>query len=86
MKLKYFILDQGETLDDARVFDLASFDKSWEELAVEQLADHYHFCHDGWEASWPITFEVYREDDSKIGSFIVERKAVPEFSARRVDG
>lgn len=47
--------------------------------------EDYHHAHDGWEASWPLTFAIY-DGDQLLGRFIVEREVVPQFSAASMGG
>lgn len=53
-------------------------------FAATEAAEDYHDGHDGWEAKWPRTFVLYREDGSEIGRAVVEREAVPSFTHEAV--
>jgi len=49
-----------------------------EDIAVE-AAEDYHSRHDGWESSWPIAFEIVDADGISLGTFNIDREAVPHF-------
>ena len=63
--------------DLADKFDLASLAK--------RAADDYHSNHDGWEASWPISFAITTsEDGDELARFEIERDVEPVFYVRRI--
>lgn len=76
---KYFIPEHGGTIVDA-----CPFTTSWRpaqgEHVAEEAAEHYHDT-GGWEATWPITFELWTAEGVSLGRFKVEREAVPSFHA-----
>lgn len=51
---------------------------------VEDAAEDYHQKHDGWEASWPITFIVQLMDGTDLGTYDVERESVLAFYSTRM--
>jgi hypothetical protein len=54
---------------------------------AELAADDFHSNHDGWEASWPITFGIAAtEDGPELARFEVDRDVEPVFSATAVAG
>lgn len=60
-------------------------DESDQVSLAEEAADDYHSNHDGWEASWPITFALAAtEDGPEVARFEIERETRPEFHACRV--
>ncbi len=61
-----------------------SVESSWDaedatEIAEDAGKEYYHE-HDGWEASWPLDFEIFSEGKS-LGVFTVTQEAEPTFSA-----
>lgn len=66
-------------------FDFESFLSPEDgDLLAKTAAEDFHNHHDGWESSWPITFEIFGSDGDLIGVYSVERQAVPEFTAYEV--
>jgi hypothetical protein len=55
------------------------FTKKW---IAESVADDYHTNHDGWDSPWPVTFEIEYADGAPVGTYEVNREAIPEFHAR----
>lgn len=51
-------------------------------------ADDYHSEHDGWEASWPIVFELFDAEDAAtpFARCEVDREYEPAFFATRLQG
>lgn len=47
---------------------------------AEDAAKNYHSEHDGWEASWPVTFSIFDEAGAHLGDVEVEREYDPVFS------
>ena len=85
----YFFIkpEHGETLDDKTAFRSAwdgtqDFHAAW--IAEDAAARYHDFC-DGWEASWPVVFELYDQEEWCLGRFSVERETVPEFHAARIN-
>ena len=54
-------------------------DEDLDYMAADAAKDYFENC-DGWEASWPIDFEIFIDGDSK-GTFTVELEHEPTFSA-----
>lgn len=53
---------------------------------AEECAENYHSEHDGWEATWPLTFAMHEtEDGPERARMNVEREAVPSFTATKVE-
>ena len=50
---------------------------------AEMAAEDYHSNHDGWEASWPLTFVITDMGGNRLGQCLVERETVPQFRASR---
>jgi len=77
-KFKYRRTERGysDTYEIESNFDDA------EHVAVA-AAEDFHDQRDGWESSWPITFEILDEADISLGSFQVDREAVPHFFVSR---
>jgi len=54
---------------------------SWEvEFLARAAAEEYWSDHDGWEASWPLDFEIFI-DGKSYGICAVDMEAQPVFSA-----
>lgn len=79
---KYFVPADGETIEDAYVFT-TTWSPECAEYVAEDAAEGYH-DDGGWEATWPITFELWTADGAPMGRFKVECEAVPSFSATKV--
>ena len=48
--------------------------------AAKQCAEHYHSRHDGWEASWPMTFALHESEDGPVVvCHEVDREMMPIF-------
>jgi hypothetical protein len=82
-RFKYFIDDHSGPED------AYSFGTRWDQrnldYVAEDAAEDYHNRHDGWEDSWPLTFVILDEELNELGRFSVEREAVPQFSASRIE-
>ena len=48
------------------------------------MAEDYFSNHDGWEASWPITFHIFDGKKELIGKVEVGMETEPVFYARKV--
>ena len=89
MKVQYIILDHGEEFPG----DATEIETTWNpadgpshaDWAAEDCAEHEHSHCDGWEASWPLDFEIFVKGKS-IGVFSVEREAIPAFIASKKRG
>lgn len=53
------------------------YHQEWHLVATD-LADDYHSNHDGWEASWPIEFRIYKDAEC-VWKGEVEREMEPVF-------
>ena len=53
--------------------------------ALRDVAFDYHYNHDGWEDSWPITFTLLDEDKETICSGTVDLMAVPDFEVSSLE-
>lgn len=80
-KYKYAVLEHDESLENAVEFETLN---TTPEFVAERAAEHEHGCRDGWECSWPLTFQIWDEDDNDLGTFLVDRRHVPEFEAEKV--
>lgn len=79
--MKYFLPEDGETIDDAR--NIKSIDclfgpRDYAESVAEYLHDHCDFSS---EVCWPIKIAVV-SDDNSVKNFIIEREFYAQFSAR----
>jgi len=75
---KYARVEHDEGIDDAVAFQ--SRHHSGELIAVD--AADWHHAHGGWEASWPMVYDIYvLEGGARVGRFTVYRETVPEFHA-----
>ena len=52
------------------------------EQMAEAAAQDYWDNHDGFEARWPLTFEILLPDGGLIGSAVVEMDTEPVFTAK----
>lgn len=52
-------------------------------LAMICGRDFFHE-HDGWEASWPIPFQLFDSDGMPSGTFSVDMEAEPQFIAEPI--
>ena len=78
--------NRPETMDPEDYFELKSnWGDSEGEWIAREAAEDYHSQHDGWEASWPITLIIRRENGSEIGIYDIDREYVPEFYARKAN-
>ena len=79
-KFKYRRAERGYS----SVYEIESnFDDDDAEDVAATAAENFHDQHDGWESSWPITFEILDEADISLGSFQVDRELVPHFFVSR---
>ena len=74
--------------DEASRYRIA--DSTWNfddpDYLAEECAEHYHNNHDGWEATFPLTFAMYEtEDGPERARMIVDREDVPSFTATKVE-
>jgi len=81
MIYKYVRTGHGSTLKNAMEFESAWVGKDSAEYIAEDAAEDYFENHDGWESSWPQSFQIWTEDDEDYGVFEVEMEHEPVFSA-----
>ena len=81
----FYSASDDETAHRYQVTLIADYDlddNTWNDSIAEQCADDFHSEHDGWEASWPRVFALYRDNKSPaFARFEVEREMVPQFNA-----
>jgi hypothetical protein len=87
------IPDHGE--EDIE-FDGIEFESRWNvssdwdkdeynlEWIAEDAADYAFSNNDGWEWSWPVTFEIYSMEDELLGSFCMSMDYDPVFRASKL--
>jgi len=46
---------------------------------LSYLVDDFWGNHDGWEYNWPLTFDIWDDDDNFIGRYSIEMEAEPLF-------
>lgn len=91
-KYKYMIPEHGERDLD---FDAEEFEskwnvneKGWEDWHLkwlgEDAANHYFGECDGWDASWPITFEIYSMENELLGRLCIYIDYEPVFTASKL--
>lgn len=80
---EYTVDERGMSFPEDTFKFSSRFDPDDPEWLAEDAAEHFHRNHDGWEASWPVTIEVFH-DGLFLGRFEVDREAVPSFNATRV--
>ena len=80
MKVRFAILEE-----DPEQFFLcrANHPEGWDlGYIAEECAEEYYDHMDGWESSWPLTFILRDEADTKeLGRFKVDLESVASFSA-----
>ena len=74
-KYKYRVL--GVDPDAIYVFDsnFGGFARA------QDAAENYQYNHGGWEASWPLEFEILTADEEIIERYEIERESEPVFYA-----
>jgi hypothetical protein len=78
-KLRFFLPDHGETIEDADEYEVDQFGDSDDLVwAATQYAEYYHDNRSGYECSWPIDFHV-ADGDAFLGVVSVDREARPHF-------
>jgi hypothetical protein len=84
--MKTYRYRRPETMGTDDYYEFKSnFDESDGQWLAEAAAEHYHNHCDGWEACWPITIVLQRQDGSEFGVYDVDREVVPEFRAREAN-
>ena len=54
---------------------------------IQDCAENYHYKHGGLDDDWPIEFKLYKNHDGQcLGTYSVDREAVPEFIASDIGG
>ncbi len=84
-----FIQYSCDSKDSAPEIDLGNDETDFEEaeewelrMIAENCADHYYHHCEGWEANWPIVFEVFADGES-IGKWRIGLEFEPSFSGGR---
>ena len=83
-KYKYIEVDNGDGYGDAVVFE-----SNWPHIEdnFEYIADDAGDCdwiyYNGWESSWPQTFQIWTEDGQEIGIFEVNVEQQPVFRSKK---
>ena len=91
MKIEYVVQDEGKYpegaigISEREWLNCSNIGKTYITQMAVVAAENYHYHQDGWECSWPLTFEIYI-DGEKRGVFEVERVPVPEFTAKEIKG
>ena len=80
---QYMYTVHNESFDNGMVVSSCWSEENMRWLA-QDCAKNFHDHYDGWESSWPMTITIYRLDETKLGSFEVDREAEPVFYAREV--
>ena len=82
MKIEYIVVEHSEQYPQ----DAASFETGHEEDWLDDIAsdagEHEWTTRDGWERTWPLTFELFIHGKS-VGKFKVGMEAVPHFYAEK---
>lgn len=52
-------------------------------VICDECAEDYWSNHDGWEARWPLEFQIFETEESEnpIATFEVDMEAIPTFSS-----
>jgi hypothetical protein len=69
-----------------------TFDTTWDsrylEYIAEDAAEHFFYTCEGWDATWPITFEIFKNEalgvHESIGKVEVDLEYTPAFMASPV--
>ena len=74
----YSVVEHGD-----QRFELLTIKRGDQRDTAIEAADDYHSNHDGWESRWPLTFDLYENEEggAAFARFEVERESVPEFWA-----
>ena len=75
--MRYYVKDQGMTVEDAYKFDSPFDSPKWD---ATYAADDFYNRHGGWECDWPITFTIVYYDGHEV-DVTVEREYSPTFRA-----
>jgi hypothetical protein len=83
--LKYYILEHGETIEDAREVPKAGDEESTTHYWFVLNAARYHYDNeDGWESSWPLTFVIINGKNQEVAKYAIELDFSPNFYAQTV--
>ena len=78
--MKIFYAVDGEGFDNSFEME-TNWTRYRAHYIAEEAAKQYHQNHDGWEATWPLDFEIFLENGESLGIYTVEREYEPFFSA-----
>lgn len=54
-----------------------------QEGILEECAEDFYQCHDGWECSWPLELRLFKsEEGPQLAAAKVEMQMEPRFSGR----
>jgi len=54
-----------------------------QEEILEECAEDFYHCHDGWECPWPLEFRLFKsEEGPQLAAAKVEMEMEPRFSGR----
>lgn len=76
IRLRAWVPHHGMSFDDGYLFEVDRIDLKQNAAA---FAGIFHAQHDGWEASWPVTFHIAKDSGEFLGEIEVEREMVPHF-------
>lgn len=80
----YSIKEQSEDKFKLAVNNLVIPDENRKLMSVaHRCAEDFHGEHDGYECSWPLTFVLFNDEQTKLGEYEVELESAPVFSVRR---
>ena len=83
MEVEYIIRNRSDEYpQDAVMVPQKEHLDSTGRLLAEKAALHY-FNDGGYEASWPVTFDIYIDGDLD-GRYEIEQEAVPVFYAKKL--
>jgi hypothetical protein len=82
--MRYYVVEDGGGPEDNFKVPKAGEDRDLT-FTARYCAEDYHSNHDGWEASWPLTFVILDEDLNELGCFLIDREAIPQFNIVRKD-
>ena len=83
--MNYYLPEHSETVDDAMAIPMSRHLWDNPRLCAEMAAEHCNDERGGWEWKWPITIAVLNNELQEVGRFSVDREAVPQFHASKIE-
>jgi hypothetical protein len=88
IEIHYYLTEQG--MDENNTYRWpGEWEPSFARMCVEEMAEHYHSRHDGWEDNnWPQEFVVLQAESNtktELGRWMVDRDWRPDFGATKIE-